>query len=85
MTRRIRTLAATAVLGLFCGSCALFDSPSEAFIDGVDQYAVQSGLLDEYVRYVDADPDLAERSKDIRKETAAGLRRLLDQAKGGDR
>ena len=56
-------------------------SVNEAFLKGVDAYANDSGLLNEYDRYVDADPALAPETKKIRKDTAAGLRKLVAEAK----
>ena len=60
--------------------CALFHKPDAAFIAGVDAGVNQSGYLDEYEKYVDADPNLKPESKKIRHDTAAGLRKLIKDA-----
>lgn len=65
------------VFGLV-GCCA---GREAAFADGVEQYAVKSGLLAEYDAYIDADPNLKSETKRIRKDTSAGLRRLIDEEK----
>lgn len=67
-------LVASAVLLSGCGV-------NEAFVSGVDEYANRSGLLDEYDRYIDADPKLSGDTKKIRKNTSRGLRRLIEEAK----
>ena len=72
-------LVVLAALG-FSG-CALFESPNKAFVAGVDAGVNSSGLLDEYDKYIDADPKLKDDSKKIRHQTAASLRKLIEDAK----
>ncbi len=61
--------------------CALFHKPDAALIAGMDAGLNQSKLLDEYEAYVDADTKLVlPDSKKIRKDTAAGLRKLIKDA-----
>jgi hypothetical protein len=80
-------LAFTAFLLLvFClalsslTGCALFANPQAAFVTGVDAGLNGSGLLDEYDKYLDADPKLDAESKKLRHGTSAGLRKLVKDA-----
>lgn len=58
--------------------CGLFSKPDKAFIAGVDAGLNGSGLLDEYVKYVENDPNLKlPETKQIKKDTVAGLRKLI--------
>lgn len=65
------------ILTLCAVGCCGVSSREAAFHDGVKQYTVSSGMLDEYDRYVDADPKLKDDSKKIRKDTSKGLRALI--------
>lgn len=67
---------------LSLSGCALFESPNTAFVTGVDAGLNGSGLLDEYDKYIDADPNLKSDSKKIRHQTAAQLRKLIADAQG---
>lgn len=68
----VLVLAAAAVGGCRCASEA-------AFYKGVQGYA--DVILPEYEKYVDSDPGLKPDTKKIRKDSAAGLRRLLAEEK----
>jgi len=72
----MRILLTVFVAILMVGCCGS-QSREAAFHDGVKQYAVGSGLLDEYEKYVDADPVLKPETKKIRKDTAKGFRALI--------
>jgi hypothetical protein len=65
------------ILALCAVGCCGNTSREAAFHDGVKQYAVESGLLDEYDKYVDADPAIKDSTKVIRKNTSKGLRALI--------
>ena len=67
------------VLVLLLSGCCGILSREVAFHDGVKQYAIESGMLKEYEAYIDADPNLKESTKKIRKGTPAGLRALIAQ------
>lgn len=72
----VATLLCSGAMG-----CALFHKPDAAFVAGVDAGLNQSKLLDEYEKYVDADPNLKDPdSKKIRHKTAADLRKLISDA-----
>lgn len=60
--------------------CALFRSPDQTLVSGVEGYV--SVILPEYEKYVDNDPALDADSKKIRKDSSVGLKRLLEEAKG---
>ncbi len=66
-------------LALLSSGCCEILSREAAFHDGVKQYAIESGMLDEYEAYIDADPNLKASTKKIRKGTPAGLRALIAQ------
>ena len=72
-------LAFSALMSVGCGSV------NEAFVNGVDAYANDSGMLNEYDRYVEADPTLDADSKRIKKDTSAGLRRLVAEEKAREK
>ncbi len=75
-----KTFVILAVLGfLVLSGCCGTLAREKAFHDGVKQYAVASGLLDEYEKYVDADAKLKPETKTIRKDTAKGFRALIAQ------
>lgn len=67
------------VLALFATGCCGTASREAAFLDGVKQYTIASGMADEYDRYIDADPKLKDDTKKIRKDTSKGLRALIVQ------
>ncbi len=67
------------VLALLSSGCCGVLSREAAFLDGVKQYTVKSGMLEEYEAYIDADPNLKETTKKIRKDTPIGLRALIAQ------
>lgn len=67
------------ILALCAVGCCGNASREAAFHDGVEQYAVKSGMLDEYEKYVDADPKIKDETKKIRKDTSKGLRALIAQ------
>jgi hypothetical protein len=71
--KKIFFVMAMALAASGCGGSAR----EAAFLDGVKQYTVASGMLDEYEKYVDADPALKPDTKTIRKNTAKGLRTLI--------
>lgn len=76
------------ILTLSSVGCCGTLSRETAFHDGVKQYAISSGLLAEYEKYVDADPKLKDETKKIRKDTSKGFKALIDQeekALGKDR
>jgi hypothetical protein len=80
---RLRSLVLLFIVAALCAAttgCALFKSPDKAFVTGVNAYAVDSGLLDEYDKYVDADPNLKPESKKIRHDSATGLRKIIKDA-----
>ena len=86
----MRKILSVCVLSLLCVGCCGVASREAAYHDGVKQYALESGLLDEYDKYIDADPrwiakdtddsatkERKERTKKIRKQTPAGFRALI--------
>ena len=84
MKRLLRFLLALVFIAGLCPAmtgCALFQSPNKALVAGMDAGLNQSGLLAEYDKYVDADPKLKDGDKKIRHDTAAGLRKLVEDAK----
>jgi len=74
----MRTFLTAVVLALATGCCAT-GARESAYHDGVKQYAVESGLLDEYEKYIDADPVLKPQTKVIRKGTVKGFRALITE------
>lgn len=75
----MRSILIGAVLALCTAGCCGNLSREAAFHDGVKQYTIESGMLDEYEKYVDADPKLKPETKEIRKDTSKGLRKLIAQ------
>ncbi len=86
----MRKILIGCVLALACGGCCGVASREVAYHDGVKQYALESGLLAEYDKYIDSDPrwivketddsdtkKRKERTKKIRKQTPAGFRALI--------
>jgi len=67
------------VLSLCAVGCGGNLSRESAYHDGVKQYTIASGMTSEYEAYIEADPKLKPETKKIRKDTAAGLRKLIDQ------
>lgn len=67
----------SGVLALLMVGCCGTMSRESAYHDGVKQYTVESGMTAEYEAYIDADPKLKPETKKIRKDTAAGLRKLI--------
>lgn len=88
MTRflgRFRFSLLVLLVALLCSAttgCALFESPNKAFVMGVDQGVNASGLLDEYMAYVEKDTAIKAETKKIRLGTATELRDLIKTAKG---
>jgi hypothetical protein len=72
----MKALAAILLFVALSGCCGS-TSREAAYHDGVKQYALESGMLDEYEKYVDADPKLKDATKKIRKDTSKGLRALI--------
>jgi hypothetical protein len=76
----VATLLCSGAMG-----CALFSSPNASFVAGMDAGLNQSGLLDEYDKYVEADASLKDpNSKKIRHDTATSLRKLLKDAQAAN-
>lgn len=76
---KLKILAAF-MIALAASGCRGGDLTREkAFHDGVKAYTVDSGMLKEYQQYVEADPALKPETKKIRKDTATGLVRLIDE------
>lgn len=75
-------LVSLLAIMLALSGCALFQSPQAAFVTGVDAGLNGSGLLDEYDRYLDLDPKLANDpdTRRIRHGTAAKIRKLVKDA-----
>ncbi len=73
----MRKILGACILALMCVGCCGVASREAAYHDGVKQYALESGLLDEYDKYIDADPKLKDTTKKIRKQTSAGFRKLI--------
>jgi len=71
------------VMPIALSGCALFQSPSSAFVAGVDAGLNPSGadILNKYDAYIDADPKLTADTKKIEKATTAKLRKLIADAK----
>ena len=65
------------VVAILTGCPAANLQRENAYHDGVKQYALESGLLEEYDKYIDADPSLKPNTKKIRKQTSAGFRALI--------
>lgn len=80
----LRLFGLVFIVALLCSAttgCALFHKPDAAFVAGMDAGLNQSKLLDEYEKYVDADPNFKDPdSKKIRHKTAADLRKLISDA-----
>ncbi len=83
-------LLIAVVLSLSVVGCCKNLSREGAYHDGVKQYALESGLLEQHDAYIDADPRWVakdgddsetkarkERTKKIRKGTTAGFRKLI--------
>lgn len=68
-----------AILALCVTGCCGNLSREAAYHDGVKQYTLESGMTSEYEAYIEADPKLKPETKKIRKDTAAGLRKLIAQ------
>lgn len=69
-------LASVATLA----SCEHFQTVSSrerSFTEGVETYYLESGIFEEYKKYVQNDPDLRDASKDIRIQTAEKLKSLI--------
>lgn len=79
MIKKLMVLVVILVPALVLGGCC--SAREAAFADGVDQYANKSGLLAEYDRYVENDPNLSSDTKKIRKGTSEGLRMLIEEEK----
>lgn len=74
-----RLLLVPVMIGVFCVTgCGTVD---KAFVRGVEAYSVESGMLEQYDQYVDKDSSLTPESKKIRKDTTAGFRKLILEAK----
>lgn len=71
-------LIGTTALMLLPG-CAIFQRPDKQLVSGVEGYT--DVILPEYEAYVEADARLNQNDKQIRKNSSAGLKRLLDEAK----
>lgn len=68
------------VLALLATGCCGNLSREAAYHEGVKEYTLKSGLLDEYEAYVAADPKiLKDDTRKIRKGTAQDLRKLIAQ------
>lgn len=67
----------TGVLALFMVGCCGNLSRESAYHDGVKQYTIESGMTAEYEAYIEADSKLKPETKKIRKDTAAGLKKLI--------
>lgn len=74
----MKTVFLVFLLASSIGCCGTL-SRETAYHDGVKQYAVSSGLLDEYEKYIDADPKLKDETKKIRKDTSKGFKALILQ------
>ena len=73
-----KTLIAFAVIVIAaCTGCCSNLSREGAYHDGVKQLIIESGLLDEYEGYLEADASIKEGTKKIRKGTATELRALI--------
>lgn len=72
-------MALAVTLAILTAGCCGVTSREKAFYDGVKDYTVDSGMLSEYEKYVDADPALKPETKKIRKDTSKGLRALIDE------
>lgn len=69
-------VVAVCALAILCSGCGTL-SREVAYHEGVKEYAIKSGLLDEYDKYLEADPNLADTTKTIRKQSSEGLRALI--------
>lgn len=68
----------SGVLALFMVGCCGTLSRETAYHEGVKEFTLKSGLLDEYEAYVAADPKIIkEDTRKIRKGTAQDLRKLI--------
>lgn len=65
------------LMAILTGCPAVNLKRENAYHDGVKQYALESGLLKEYDKYIDADPNIKANTKKIRKQTSAGFRALI--------
>lgn len=70
-----KIIAAVLCLGLI-GCCGTREA---AFLDGVDQLVNKSGMMTEYQKYIENDPNLQPESKKIRKDTAERLKALIEE------
>lgn len=86
----MRKVFVAAVLAFSLAGCCKNLSREGAYHDGVKQYAIESGLLDKYEGYLDADPRLnpqdgdddatlerKKNSKRIKKATPSEFRLLI--------
>lgn len=70
-------IAFMAVLAIACTGCCSNLSREGAYHDGVKQLVIESGLLDEYEAYLEADTSIKAGTKKIRKDTPVELRLLI--------
>jgi hypothetical protein len=75
----MRKLVIVGLIAFAMTGCCSTLSRETAYHDGVKQYAVESGLLAEYEKYVEADAALKPETKVIRKATATGFRALITE------
>jgi len=75
----MKVVMLAVVVAISLTGCCGTSSREAAFHDGVKQYTLASGMLDEYEKYVEADPVIKPETKKIRKDTAKGLRALIAQ------
>jgi len=78
MNHRLLALAAFAALAFAPGCSLFYGSVNQTFAEGNKGYA--DLVLPEYKAYIDADPNLDDDSKEIRKGTADKWVRLIDDA-----
>jgi len=74
MRRRIVILVVLA--SILVAGCSV----NQEFVKAVDGYT--KVILPEYKDYIANDPNLGERTKQIRMQTADKLQELVDEAKG---
>ncbi len=70
-------IAFAVVVITTCSGCRSNLSREGAYHDGVKQLVIESGLLDEYEGYLEADASIKEGTKKVRKGTATELRALI--------
>jgi hypothetical protein len=74
--RTFRTAFAIVFVAAALLGAAACRTPEEDFVDGIHGYWKVIGP--EYESYIDSDPNLKEKDKEIRKDSSKGLTNLIN-------